>query len=95
MSDRPRGIPQVLVIALDQRLATWLESRGVAYWLQADGHGGAGSHKISAQKFKFIGSILSVGASVLVTDIDVVYIQDPFRYLYRDSDLEGTNDGWE
>lgn len=39
--------------------------------------------------------ILSVGASVLVTDIDVVYIQDPFKFLYRDSDIEGTTDGWD
>ena len=34
-----------------------------------------GSHKISAQKFKFIGALLSVGASVLVSDIDVIYVQ--------------------
>ena len=45
----------------------------VAYWLRQDG--AKGSHKISAQKFKYIKDILSVGASVLVTDIDVVYIQ--------------------
>ena len=32
---------------------------------------------------------------MLVTDIDVVYVQDPFRYLHRDSDLEGTTDGWD
>jgi hypothetical protein len=42
-----------------------------------------------------MGELLGAGASVLVTDIDVVYVQDPFRYLHRDSDLEGTTDGWD
>ena len=65
----------------------------MAYWLRQDA--AKGSHKISAQKFKFMGELLGAGASVLVTDIDVIYVQNPFRYLYRDSDLEGTTDGWD
>ena len=47
------------------------------YWLRADA--AKGSHKISAQKFKFVGAMLGVGASVLVSDIDVIYVQDPFK----------------
>ena len=39
-------------------------------------------------------TLLSVGASVLVSDIDVVYVRNPFQYLHRDSDVEGTTDGW-
>ncbi|KAL1519284.1 hypothetical protein AB1Y20_022813 [Prymnesium parvum] len=90
---RKAAVSNLLVIALDQRLADWCDGHGVARWLRQDS--ARGSHKISAQKFKFIGTILSVGASVLVSDIDVVYIQDPFRFLYRDSDVEGTTDGWD
>ena len=30
-----------------------------------------------------------------MSDIDVVYVQDPFRYLHRDTDVEGTTDGWD
>ena len=87
------GVTNVLVIALDQILANRLKQLGVAYWLRADS--AKGSHKISAQKFKLIGALLSVGASVLVSDIDVIYVQDPFRFLHRDSDVEGTTDGWD
>ena len=34
-----------------------------------------GSHKISAQKFKYVRSFLEIGCSVLMSDIDVVYLQ--------------------
>ena len=109
-------VSNVLIIALDQGLASFLDGLGVAYWLRQDA--AKGSHKISAQKFKFMDTILAAGASVLVTDIvgrcprahprkhqqlrrpdlpltrsgsmsvqDVVYVQDPFKYLHRDSDL--------
>ena len=89
------NITNVMVIALDRKLAGWLDAQDppVAYWLRPDA--AKGSHKISAQKFKFIGAVLSVGASALVTDIDVVYVQDPFRFFWRDSDVEGTTDGWD
>ena len=86
------GVRNVLIIALDAALARFLDGFGVAYWLRQDAAKGA--HKISAQKFKFMGELLGAGASVLVTDIDVVYVQDPFRYLHRDSDLEGAAAGW-
>ena len=42
-----------------------------------------GSHKISAQKFKFVRQFLSTGTSVLMTDIDVVYLRNPFRFLHK------------
>ena len=54
-----------------------------------------GSHKISAQKFKFVRQFLSTGTSVLMTDIDVVYLQNPFLFLHKDADIEGTTDGWD
>ena len=36
-----------------------------------------------------------MGASVLLSDVDVIWLQDPFRFLYRDSDVEGMSDGWD
>ena len=75
------------------RLPQWLESQKVACWPRPDK--ALGSHKISAQKFKFVRSFLTVGASVLMTDIDVVYLQNPFDHLWRDADIEGTTDGWD
>ena len=36
---------------------------------------------------------LTVGVSVIMSDIDVVYLQNPFDHLHRDADIEGTTDG--
>lgn len=32
---------------------------------------------------------------MLMSDIDVVYLKNPFLSLYKDSDIEGTTDGWD
>ena len=32
---------------------------------------------------------------VLLTDTDVVYLQNPFGALYRDADIESMSDGWD
>lgn len=37
----------------------------------------------------------SVGASVALSDVDIVWVQNPFEYLYRDADVEGMTDGWD
>jgi hypothetical protein len=45
---------------------------------------GTGSnHAISALKFGIIKKFLQLGWSVLLSDIDVCVLQDPFKYLYR------------
>jgi len=92
-ANRRAGISNMLIVAIDDRLPQWLESQKVACWPRPDK--ALGSHKISAQKFKFVRSFLMVGASVLMTDIDVVYLQNPFDHLWRDADIEGTTDGWD
>ena len=68
-------------------------SPSVAYWKRSTS--AAGSHKISAQKFQYVKEFLTVGCSVLMSDIDVVYLQDPFLFLHNDADVEGTTDGWD
>lgn len=55
---RKASITNLLVIALDVRMAEWCSAHRIAAWLREDS--AKGSHKISAQKFKFIGTILSV-----------------------------------
>lgn len=32
---------------------------------------------------------------MLLSDVDIIYMADPFRFLYRDSDVEGMSDGWD
>jgi len=92
-ANRRAKIANMLIVAIDNRLPSWLEARGVAFWAQADK--ALGSHKISAQKFKYVRSFLSIGCSVLMSDIDVVYLQNPFLFVYGDADIEGTTDGWD
>lgn len=87
------GITNVLIIALDQKLCDWLERRGVAYYRKISA--AAGSHKISAQKFRIVKEFLEVGCSVLMSDIDIVWVRNPFKVMWRDTDLEGATDGWD
>ena len=34
------------------------------------------------------------GISVLVSDLDIAILRNPFNNLVRDSDIEGASDGW-
>ena len=53
----------------------------------AVGHG-------AAAKFQALSQILQLGYAVLLSDLDVVTIQSPFRHLHRDADLEAASDGF-
>ena len=46
-----------MIIAIDSKLPTWLEANNVPYWHKVQS--AQGSHKISAQKFKFVRQFLS------------------------------------
>ena len=82
-----------MIVAIDAALPKWLEDNKVAYWRRETS--AAGSHKISAQKFQYVRDFLTMGCSVLMSDIDVVYLQNPFPFLHHDADVEGTTDGWD
>jgi hypothetical protein len=41
------------------------------------------NHAISALKFGIIKKFLQLGWAVLLSDIDVAVLQDPFKFLYR------------
>jgi hypothetical protein len=32
---------------------------------------------------------------VLLSDVDVIWLANPFNFLYRDTDVEGMTDGWD
>lgn len=36
-----------------------------------------------------------LGYSVLLSDVDIVYLQNPFSYLHRDCDVESMTDGFD
>ena len=53
------------------------------------------NHAVSAMKFGILRHFLKLGYSVLLSDVDIAILQNPFDHLYRDSDVEGMTDGFD
>ncbi|XVE49394.1 hypothetical protein DITRI_Ditri01bG0079800 [Diplodiscus trichospermus] len=93
------GIPNYLVVALDDKIAEFCESNHVPVYKRdadvgIDSIGRTGTnHAVSGLKFRILREFLQLGYSVLLSDVDIVYLQNPFSYLYRDSDVESMTDG--
>ncbi|CAI9104477.1 OLC1v1003156C1 [Oldenlandia corymbosa var. corymbosa] len=93
------GIPNYLVVALDEEIANFCRQNNVpVYERDADegidsiGRTG-GNHAVSGLKFHILREFLQLGYSVLLSDVDIVYLQNPFDHLHRDSDIESMTDG--
>jgi hypothetical protein len=87
------GVDNFLVIALDDGMVKFCKDNDIPFYHSPND--AKGNHAVSAMKFGIIKDFVEVGCSVLLTDTDVVYMQDPFPRLYYDSDLEGMSDGWD
>ena len=62
----------------------------------AKGQADTGSnHAVSAMKFRMLRKFLRLGYSVFLSDVDIVVLQNPFKFLMRDSDVEGMSDGFD
>uniref|UniRef100_A0A0C9S1N1 Glycosyltransferase n=1 Tax=Wollemia nobilis TaxID=56998 RepID=A0A0C9S1N1_9CONI len=91
------GITNYLVVALDDPIVDFLQSKNVPVYrrdstltnLQKKGN----NHAVSALKFGLLREFLQLGYSVLLSDVDIVYLQNPFDFLYRDCDVESMTDG--
>ena len=46
-------------------------------------------------KFQILQEFLLLGYAVLLSDVDILTVQNPFKYLVRDADIEGMSDGWD
>lgn len=93
------GIPNYLVVALDDDIENFCKSNNVPVYKRDPDEGidsvarTGGNHAVSGLKFRILREFLQLGYSVLLSDIDIVYLQNPFDYLYRDSDVESMTDG--
>ncbi|KAJ8767169.1 hypothetical protein K2173_013566 [Erythroxylum novogranatense] len=93
------GIPNYLVVALDDDTAQFCESNNVPVYTRDPDEGidsigkTGGNHAVSSLKFRILREFLVLGYSVLLSDVDIVYLQNPFSHLYRDSDVESMSDG--
>lgn len=52
------------------------------------------ANAVSTLKYALLKQALSLGYHVLVTDLDLVYVQNPFDHLHRDADIEAQTDGF-
>lgn len=93
------GIPNYLVVALDDDTESFCKSKDVPVYRRNPDEGidsigkTGGNHAVSGLKFRILREFLQLGYSILLSDIDIVYLQNPFDHLYRDSDVESMSDG--
>ncbi|KAI3446079.1 hypothetical protein Pfo_002744 [Paulownia fortunei] len=100
------GIPNYLVFALDEEIASFCQSKDVPVYKKDPNEvkrdtdenfesvaRTGGNHAVSGLKFRILREFLQLGYSVLLSDVDIVYLQNPFEHLYRDSDVESMTDG--
>ncbi|GAB2267349.1 Arabinosyltransferase rra3 [Dionaea muscipula] len=93
------GIPNYLVVALEDEIEGYCVSNGVPVYKRDPDEGidsigrTGGNHVVSGLKFRILREFLQLGYSVLLSDVDIVYLQNPFDHLYRDSDVESMTDG--
>ncbi|KAL1207807.1 Arabinosyltransferase RRA3 [Cardamine amara subsp. amara] len=93
------GITNYLVVALDDYIENFCKSNDVAYYKRdpdkdVDSVGKTGgNHAVSGLKFRVLREFLQLGYGVLLSDVDIVFLQNPFSHLYRDSDVESMSDG--
>ncbi|GFH15326.1 glycosyltransferase, partial [Haematococcus lacustris] len=94
------GISNHLIVALDQETKSWADVKGInAYLLNLEVHkaqaGTGDNHAVSAMKFGILKRFVELGYAVLLSDVDISILQNPFDFLYRDSDVEGMTDGFD
>eukprot|EP00898_Chlorokybus_atmophyticus_P001143 jgi/Chlat1/2029/Chrsp159S02332 len=53
------------------------------------------ARSVSALKYTILLEFMRLGYAVLLSDVDIVTLQNPFDFLHRDSDVEGMTDGYD
>lgn len=90
-------VSNALVVALDDETHAWLSERSFpSYVRKVQARGGStDNHATSGLKFRILREFMLVGCSVLLSDVDVAWMRDPFPALYGDADVEGMTDGFD
>ena len=71
------GVTNFMVVALDQSTSEFLVKKQTAHYVRAlrSRSGSTDNHATSGLKFQILSELLSVGVSVLLSDVDVVLTQ--------------------
>jgi hypothetical protein len=92
-------ITNYMIVALDEQTARWCEQHNAPYYLRSltSITGSTDNHATSGLKFEILKEFIKIGVNVLLSDVDIVWMRDPFKndLLYRDVDIEGMSDGWD
>ncbi|KAL3692450.1 hypothetical protein R1sor_006101 [Riccia sorocarpa] len=94
------GLTNYLVIALDDQTADFCRENEVPVYrrdatISSAQKDTGDNHAVSGLKFHLLREFLVLGYSVLLSDVDIVYLQNPFNHLYRDCDVESMSDGFD
>ena len=96
---RRANISNALIVALDDPTAAFARKKGIHTYVRklVSRTGSTDNHATSGLKFAILHEFISAGCAVLLSDVDVVWLQNPFTLpsLYRDVDVEGMTDGWD
>ncbi|CAE5964187.1 unnamed protein product [Arabidopsis arenosa] len=93
------GIQNYLVVPLEDSIESFCKSNEVAYYKRDQDNAidvvgkSRSSSAVSGLKFRVVREFLQLGYGVLLADVDLVFLQNPFGHLYRDSDVESMSDG--
>lgn len=93
-------VENYVIVALDEETTKELEKQNINVFhmpieISQSQKDTGSNHAVSALKFGIIKKFLMLGWAVLLSDIDICVLQDPFKHLYRDSDVEGMSDGFD
>ncbi|KAL6756737.1 nucleotide-diphospho-sugar transferase-domain-containing protein [Haematococcus lacustris] len=93
-------ITNYLIGVMDDETEQYLKGRDVNYFrvnipvpkVQAKSHP---ANQVSTIKYTLLKTLLQLGVNTLITDMDLVYISNPFDHLHRDADIEVQTDGFD
>lgn len=93
-------VKNALVVALDDETKHNVEEQGIDAFrmdmeIPESQKNNGGNHAVSALKFRILSRFMNLGYSVLLSDVDVLTLDNPFKHLVRDSDVESMSDGWD
>ncbi|KAL4858268.1 Arabinosyltransferase RRA2 [Chlorella vulgaris] len=94
------GVKNAMVVALDDDTKKNAESFGLPAFrmdvkIPESQKDSGSNHAVSALKFRILQNFMKLGYSTFLSDVDIVFLQNPFDHLERDSDVEGMSDGWD
>ena len=95
------GVRNMIIAVLDDETAEYMKSN----WpdvptfrpdvkIPSTQDGTHPANRVSTLKYDLLRKFIATGTGVLITDLDLVYVQNPFNHLHRDADIEGQTDGF-